>query len=143
MLWNSCIDLVLQVKEKKIKSKDSAKKHLRRCGVAPILGDPIVEKIFDNKDMDAEEMLSDMIPEIWKKHEHYQIDLEDFASLPMHMCMLGIEKALIPLAKRVFNRKGRLQNFMYKTLVLVLRTSQKKVQFQSTGLWRCHSVGKR
>lgn len=45
----------------------------------------------------------------------------------MHMCMLGIEKALIPLAKRVFNRKGKLQNFMYKTLVLALRTNQKKV----------------
>ena len=125
MLWNSCKTLVLQVKEKKITSKDQAKKYLQLCGVAKTLAETLIAEIFSNEDGEVD--LSNMLPELWKLHELYKVDLEDFASLPMHMCALGIEKALIPLLKRIFNLRSVIHQYVYNGLVSTLRKNQKKL----------------
>ena len=102
-------------------TKKTAEEYLKRCCVSTKFATFLINMIWEGVDAKT------LIPEIWKMHVEYGIDLDDFATLPMHMLCLGIEKALIPQTATVFYRSVKKQNIAWKNFVLLSRKHQKEL----------------
>ena len=115
-ILSKAVESVVAYKEDGAKpTKTAASAHLSRCGVGAKFGKYVVDLIWDSKIVGTN--FIEHLPVIWRKHNLYGIDVEDFALAPMHMCSLGVEKTLIPQTMKMFNKSVKLENYVFKELV--------------------------
>ena len=98
-------------KERK-ERKAHCEHYLKRCGFPPPTAAGLIATVMDGKPVTS----SDSYPEIWKHAKAYNVELDHFATLPMHGCALGVEKNLIHQTPRLVTRKKRKENEFWSDL---------------------------
>lgn len=82
-------------------AKTDVTNHFQRCGVAPSIGEAIVNKALTKEDiMVTKEDIMEVIPAIIRDHNNTNLKL--FKQLPMHGIFLGCEKKLISMTPSFF-----------------------------------------
>jgi len=82
-------------------AKTDVSNHFQRCGVAPSIGEAIVNKALTKEDiMVTKEDIMEVIPAIIRDHNNTNLKL--FKQLPMHGIFLGCEKKLISMTPSFF-----------------------------------------
>jgi hypothetical protein len=85
-------------------------------------------------DKEASESLG--FSSILRKFRTVNMEMNSFQTMPMHMCILGIEKSLIALTSMLANRTDRKQNTAWYKLINAIK-GVKKPSIQNTwfGVW--------
>lgn len=109
--------------KKKREKETICKKYFQAVGLATNLSDEIVNDL--HKGIPMEE--SSSYPALLKQFKKLGISLKHFATLPMHMAFLGVEKSLIRQTLRLVNRKRKEENNLWDRLTTSMQESQKVI----------------
>ena len=122
--YNKSVKEIMNVRASKKKLLSPAKEHLARLGISSSLIPLLVEDM--GKGINIRD--SKFYQELWKKYEELNISMKQFASLLMHMTMLGVEKNLIKRTKMIVNRRKADENEIWRQLLNLLNVSLDEVE---------------
>ena len=118
----STLDKTITSRETQSLSK-KAKDYLQMLGFSPQLVSGLVMDIAAGVDAQS----SESYPNLWIIFKQLNIELKKFGTMPMHMCALGIEKALLSYTKILVNRRNKVQNELWHDLTNSMQQSQKAI----------------
>ena len=101
--------------------KDDIETYLRKSGYPPGLAKELKKALDKGTDI----LDSNHLPKTWKLCMQYNISLDQFATLPMHLLFLGIEKNLLSQTPIIFDCKKWKEAKSWKKLTDRMQRLQK------------------
>ena len=101
--------------------KDDIETYLRKSGYPPGLAKQLKNALDKGTDI----LDSDHLPKTWKLCMQYNISLDQFATLPMHLLFLGIEENLLSQTPIIFDCKKWNEAKSWKKLTDRMQRLQK------------------
>lgn len=114
--------------------RSNAEKYLQQIGFSTSL----VKTLLDDLLNGVRAQNSGAYPKIFKQFRDFSLEIENFGSIPMHMCCLGVEKGLISRSPKLLQRSMRKEREVWNKVSETI--AQNLVVMSSVSLAWCLSM---